>query len=358
MKNFISIMLTLAMLVCCFAGMLGCVREQDLLDVKLRDLCIGVGAPLPTANDFVISMPENCSIRMEQEYYFSQIGDYTLTLIVTDPFGKETKHNVSFSLVQDDEPPQIHGVTDISVYVGEGISYRSGIEVRDNCDGKLTLDVDTSSVDQNTEGVYPIVYTATDAVGNESRVEVFVYVYQERITEEQLFLLLDPIIRERIPTAGTREQQVREIYTYVYNHVAYDAYSDKSDWVRAAYDGLRSGKGDCFTYFALSKAFFVRLGIENMDIQRTGGIVDERHYWNMVNIGTAGDAKWYHFDACRLSGVQHNGCLLTDLQVQAYTKQRVDENGIGSYFYAYDSEKYPKSESTIITPTPSLEPYY
>ena len=95
-----------------------------------------------------------------------------------------------------------------------------------------------------------------------------------------------------------------------------------------------------------------------MDIQRLSGIVDERHYWNFVNIGTADDAKWYHFDACRLSGVQHNGCLLTDLQVQAYTKQRVDEYGVGNYFYVYDADKYPKSETTIITLTPALEPYY
>jgi hypothetical protein len=209
-----------------------------------------------------------------------------------------------------------------------------------------------------TEGVYPVTYTATDAAGNSSTVEISVYVSRERVTLDDLFAMLDPIIASRIPTSGSAEMQAREVYTYVYNHIDYDSYSDKSDWVRAAYEGLRTGKGDCYTYFALSKAFFERLGIQNMNIQRTSGIVDERHYWNFINIGTADSPRWYHFDACRLSGIQHSGCLLTDLQVDAYTRQRVDENGIKNYFYAYNRSDYPKSADQIITDTPTLEPYY
>jgi hypothetical protein len=173
-----------------------------------------------------------------------------------------------------------------------------------------------------------------------------------------LFTALDPVIQKNIPTAGSIEMQVRAIYNYVNVHINYTSYSDKSDWIRAAYDGLRKGEGDCFTYFALSKAFFERLEIENMDVQRAQGLVQERHYWNFVNIGTVENPAWYHFDACRLLGAQHVGCLLTDIQVGAYTKLRVDDAGETNYFYAYDHSKYPASATEIITPTPSLEPYY
>ena len=355
MKKAVSLLLVVFSLC---ALLFGCGDKEPAADVKLRDLCWGVGAQLPTAEDFVVSLPQDYEIRFAQEYDFQSIGDYRLTLIVTDHRGKESAYEVNFSLVIDNEPPKINGTKDISTYIGDGISYRSGIDLVDNCDGKIVLNVDASAVDNMKEGVYPVSYIATDAAGNVSVVQISVYVYQERVTEDTLFSMLDPIIEKRIPTAGSVEQQVREVYVYVYNHIDYDAYSDKNDWVRAAYDGLRTGKGDCYTYFALSKAFFVRLGIESMDIQRTTGIVDERHYWNLVNIGSSSSPRWYHFDACRLSGTQHNGCLLTDLQVQAYTKQRIDENGIGNYFYAYDTSAYPSSADKIITDTPSLEPYY
>ena len=61
-------------------------------------------------------------------------------------------------------------------------------------------------------------------------------------------------------------------------------------------------------------------------------------------------------NATRLAGVQHDGCLLTDSQVDAYSAKRVDEFGNKNYFYAYDKTAYPASATRIITPNPSLEP--
>ena len=150
---------------------------------------------------------------------------------------------------------------------------------------------------------------------------------------------------------------MREIYDYVHYSVHYTSDSDKNDWIRAAYEGLRTGQGECFTYFALSKAFFEYFGIENMDIERTPGIVKERHYWNFVNIGSADDPRWYHYDATQLSGAAHSGCLLTDGQIRVYHQHRVNEDGVGNYFYAYDASAYPTTEQEVITPTPSLEPF-
>ena len=336
----------------------GCKEEESTEKPELRNLIWAINTLLPTAQDFVVFLPEGATVKFAEKYTFQSLGIYEIVLIVTNARGKERQYKVNFELIEDNEPPKISGVTDISTYVGDGISYRSGVTVGDNCDGTVILDVDSSAVDNMTEGAYPVTYTATDAVGNSTTVQISVYVYRERITLDTLFSMLDPIIANRIPTSGTTELQVREVYTYVFNHIDYDSYSDKNDWVRAAYEGLRTGKGDCYTYFALSKAFFERLGIENKDIQRTSGIVAERHYWNYVNIGTKQSPRWYHFDACRLSGIQHSGCLLTDLQIDAYTRQRVDQDGNGNYFYAYDRSAYPKSSDQIITDTPTLEPYY
>ncbi len=339
--------------------LVGCQKAPaDASAVKVRTLTMGVGAPLPDAEDFVTQMPEGWTVRFAKDYYrtFSSMGEQSLALIATDQKGRECTIPVKLRLVKDTEPPVILGAADLSACLGDGIAYRSGITVSDNCDGDVKLTVDSSAVNQTVEGSYPVIYTATDAVGNTATVTVTLYLYKERVTEEMLYAVLDPIIESRIPTSGRLELQVREIYDYVYYNIEYATHSDKSDWVRAAYEGLRTGQGDCYTYFALSKAFFERLNIENMDIQRTPGIVDERHYWNYVNIGNAANPRWYHFDACQLIGVTYNfGCLLTDAQVKAYTAYRTDENGVGNYFYAYDNTRYPTSHTTIITETPAWD---
>ncbi len=326
-------------------------------EITWRSLTWAVGAPLPSAEMFAASLPEGTEVRYAEEYSFHAIGEYTLTLIVTDKKGRESRQDVQFKLVLDQEAPTLVGVRDLTVYLGEGVSYREGISVSDNCDGEVDLVIDSSKVNLKEEGSYPVTYVATDAAGNYIAIEIHVYVYAERMDAETLYALLDPVIAGLIPPTASTEQKVRAVYTYVYDSIAYSATSEKGDWVRAAYEGLRTGVGDCYTYYALAKAFFERLGIENMDIERTKGLTDERHYWNYVNIGTKEAPQWYHFDATLLRGVQHSGCLLTDAQVDAYTRIRVDENGVTNYFYAYDKRAYPASASVIITPTPSLDAY-
>ena len=114
-------------------------------------------------------------------------------------------------------------------------------------------------------------------------------------------------------------------------------------WVREAYLALQSKKGDCYTYYALSKAFFERLGIENRDLQRTPGLTKDTHYWLMVNIGGEDDAaKWYHFDATRLMEKIYDGGILTDAQVRYYSEN------IRPNFYAYDAGNYPASETAEV----------
>lgn len=307
---------------------------------------------MPEAKDFVESMPDGYTVKFAENYAFSNLGTYSLSLVFSDERGKETVREVELRLILDEQPPSLTGVSDLSVCVGDGISYRAGVEAKDNCDAPVTLKIDSSAVNTAAEGQYPVVYTATDGAGNVTTVAVTVYVYLQAVTEEMLWVAIDRLITANIPSEGSAEKQVRAIYQYVYDSIKYTSHSDKSDWVRAAYEGIRTGQGDCYTYFALSKAFLTRLGIEHMDVQRTKGIVTERHYWNYVNIGTQDAPRWYHLDACHILGEPKPfGCLLTDAQIAAFSAQRTDSDGVSNYFYAYDSAAYPTSDTKIITST-------
>lgn len=309
---------------------------------------LGVAESFPTPEDFFKSLPEGATVRFSEDTNLNRLGENRVTLILRTKDGEEFSYFSTFTLLVDDEAPVILGAKDLSTVLGDGVAYRLGVSASDDVDPSPELTVNTDSVNLDREGVYPVVYTATDFAGNSSSVTVYLHVYRERVTLDMLNELLAKKLAPLISVNMTTETKARVVYQFVYQSMVYDNKSDKSDWVRAAYYGLTGGYGDCFSYFALSKACFEYLGIENMDIQRTEGLVPERHYWNLVNLG---NDVWYHFDACHLlDKAQPWGCLLTDAQLEAYSRERVFEaSGVTNYFYAYNGSAYPKRAETIIT---------
>ena len=322
----------------------------------VRPILWGLGTNPPTPEEFFTEITDatevSVSILSQNEY--TAMETYPIELMLTDAAGNYTRYNTTVTLVKDTTPPVVT-IQELSGCIGYGIVYSRGIVATDDCCGELTVRWDSSKVDTGTVGQYPVYYTVTDASGNETRVESTIYIYAEEITLEMLQVRIDLIIDSIITPEMSKEARVRAVYRYVYDHISYSGTSDKSDWMREAYQVLQTGSGDCFSYFALAKAFFERLGIDNLDIQRTTGLTPDRHYWNMVNIGTADAPRWYYFDATHLNsldtGVTFEGSLLTEAQITAYNKVR-------AHFYTFDHEGYPKAATEILTKTPDLEPYY
>lgn len=350
-KHRMFSVLCIVAILCSFMN--GCSTDAPETQIPTpKTLKWSIGGALPEPEDFFDNLPDGATVCFENENTMGALsaGRCTVVLIYTAPNGDKTPIEAYFTLEIDEMPPVIHGAKDISVCLGEGISYRSGVSVTDDFDGNVRLEIDSSAVNPTEAGSYPVIYTALDHAGNVATVSVRVWIYRETVTEEMLWQKVDEVIAVNgIRNLSTKEKQAREIFEFVYYNIRYDAYSDKNDWVRAAYEGLKNGYGDCYTYFAVSKAFFVRLGIDNIDVKRTEGIVTERHYWNLVNIGTPQSPAWYHFDACQLSGVSFKGCLLTDGQLAEYSANRANEAGQRDYFYAFDATALPPRASIAIT---------
>ena len=333
------------------------VRDRKAPVVTTRHVYYARGVSEPDALDFIYSITE----ADEYTAYFEcelpdmdRIGDYDIVFRVEDASGNRTKelHSI-LTVIEDEEAPTFVKVPELSAFVGEAIAYRKGLVVVDNCGGEVDVQVDSSAVDPTTPGDYSVRFTATDASGNTSWASTTIHVYENQITEEQLAEKIDAVIAEIITPDMDKEAQLRAVYDYVYNHIAYVSESDKSDWIRAAYNGLFiAGSGDCYNYFAAAIAFCRRLGIDYREIERTPGAAEGTHFWIMVNIGTAEAPRWYHFDCTHLrASYSHSGCLLTDTQIKAFNRFRAG-------FYAYDSSAYPATDKTIITRTPDLEKYY
>jgi hypothetical protein len=146
---------------------------------EVRNLCVGVGAPIPEPKDFFVSVKESAlwTAEFRENYIFSAKGEYSLAVTLSDEYGNKADYDVKLTIINDTTPPTISGPEDISLYVGDTVSYKKDFSVSDNCFGAVALDVDASGVDVTKAGTYTVVYTATDAAGNKAIKNVTVWHY-------------------------------------------------------------------------------------------------------------------------------------------------------------------------------------
>lgn len=314
---------------------------------------------LPEAEDFFekISEASDYSARFVNAPKLDGFGSYDIKISLEDEYGNGRTYETSLSVIDDTQAPVFTYLpANIVGYIGQGISYKKDVEVHDNCFG-VSLDVDTSKVDTTKVGTYSVTYIATDAAGNKATsIPVSVYIYEQQITDEMLDQKISEIAKELgMSKSLPKEELCKRIYKYVndpnasasearFRYVGNSNDKTRGDWRREAWLTIQNGQGDCYSYFAVSKAFFEYFDIENKDIERSAGLTPgETHFWSMVNIGSSSSPRWYFFDATRYAGRFEiggdNGCLMTLAQIQSYAPNRWSYEA--SKYYAFDSEQYP-----------------
>ena len=243
------------------------------------------------AEDFV----ETIDDKTEVSVTFVQEPDVTKTeevleICAVDAAGNETVETVKLTRTADTEAPTIDGVEDIYVIIGNSVSYKKGIKVNDNCPQGLDLKVDNSGVNLAVVGTYPITYIAKDFAGNETKVTANVIVKEQLYSEDEVNALADKVLSKIIQEGMTPYEKLKAIYNYTRRNIGYISHSEKGNWVRGAYEGLKDKQGDCYVYACTAKVLLTRAGIKNMDIEKIPA--ETRHYWNLVDIGEG----WCHFD--------------------------------------------------------------
>jgi len=252
----------------------------------------------------------------------------------------------------------------IKIYAGDTVSYKSLVTIP----AGYELDY-TSNADLSKAGKYTVTYKLLKEGKVVETYKLTLIVEERDVDREELMALVGQKAAELgITKEMSKVEQVRKIYDFVnsptkgkndaniyFNDVSNTASLDpnrenwKTMWVKEAMLTLQSMKGDCYSYFAVSKAFFEYFGIENEDIQRgvaSGLDVGGTHFWSMVNVGTKENPKWYYYDATRLAGNfssnagDRNACLITLDKLESY----VGSNGERDFYY-FDSTKYPKAET-------------
>lgn len=283
-----------------------------------------------TAVDFVTAIEDvtEVSASFEKEPDWTVVGEQTAELLFTDGGGNETRMSALLILKEDTEAPVITGAIDKKVFIGDGISYKKGVTVTDNCGEEIVLNIDSSSVNLNVEGVYPVTYTATDPAGNTAAITVNITVSARKYDEETVNALADAVLAKIIKPEMTGMEKVRAIYDYTISNIGYISHSEKGDWVQAAYEGLKEKQGDCYVYACTAKILLTRAGITNMDIEKIPS--KTRHYWNLVDLGDG----WYHFDTTPRK--DHPTIFMwTDEELMNYSAQHGKSHN-------YDHSQYPE----------------
>ncbi|NLX63430.1 MAG: transglutaminase [Clostridiaceae bacterium] len=290
-----------------------------------------------SAMDFVEDIVDSTKVtaRFEKEPDLTQVGDQTVSIILTDEGGNETKLEAILTLEVDTEPPRIYGVQDTVVYLNTPVAYKKGVYVIDNRDTDIEVSVDSSRVNIKKEGSYKVIYTAVDASGNRATREV-TYTVKEKpadlidpaIVEEMAREILDKIITEDM----TMREKALAIYKYVNKNVYYLSGRHSDDLITEAYYALKKDPGDCYTFFAASDLLLNMAGIPNIRVERLRYEGETNHYWHMINCGDG----WYHFDAC-IHKPEFFSFMLTDAEAEAYSRQK----GKNAYYYRHDKSKYP-----------------
>ncbi|MDO4739373.1 MAG: transglutaminase domain-containing protein [Eubacteriales bacterium] len=256
-----------------------------------------------------------------------------VTYYAVDSIGNIATAYAKIRTMYDTTPPQITGAQDISVQLGESPSYRAGVSVTDDRDERVALQIDNSQVDLNVVGAYKVTYSATDSSGNTGTQTITVRVTEKYLDDddvELLWPLVDEVLAEIVTDEMTPMEKGFKIYGWTKRNIRYSGYSDKSHWVTGAYDGLTKRRGDCFTYFSVSKALLERAGIPNIDVVKSDTRYSE-HFWSLVDVG----GGWYHFDSCHLSGGGDNFYLVTDAELARWDKQHRNA-------HPFDASLYPE----------------
>ena len=239
------------------------------------------------------------------------------------------------------------------------VSYKSLVTYPDGYE----LDWNSDNVDLTTPGKYSVTYTLSQNGKAVETLKLTIVVEEVNVELEELMTLVgNKAAQLGITKEMTKVEQVRRIYDFVnsptkskndaniYFNDQSNTGSDRSDWntdkwIKEATLTLQNMKGDCYSYYAVSKAFFEYFEIENVGIQRAANSGTRgTHFWSMVNVGTAKSPQWYYYDSTRLGGQfadgTKNACLITLDKLQGYQSSDGSEG-----FYAFDPSDYPKAET-------------
>ena len=266
-------------------------------------------------------------------------GNLFATAALVDACGNETLITVPFSVTRDSTPPEIKGALDFEAYIGDSITYRSTLIVTDDYDPDPVITIDNSAVNADEEGVYEVIYTATDFSGNSTSVTVDLTIKEKPegyIEPEVVYEAAREILDEITEPGMTEEEIALQIVWWCRYNIRFILKTNSDSWTEAAYNAFLYRTGNCYSTVYAVKVLLDVAGIENMIIERWP-YETATHFWNYVKL----NGQWYHCDATWREGYDSYFFMYTTKELQNFW-----QGGWNGFQYRVDD--YPPSATESV----------
>ena len=259
--------------------------------LELRNVTVYYESEKPvTAEDFIELASDNSGkVNVQLMTDIPQAGKLTMDVVIraTDPSGNYTEASAQYTRGDDMQPPDIYGLTDMSVEKNSEPDLMTGVSAYDQKDGAVEFEVDTSEVDFTKAGTYFATYTATDEAGNTVRKQRKIVVIHD---EEDTKALVAQIAEQ----CGNDFEAMRAMVQNIV-YVTREYGGDDPVWV-----GFSTWRGNCYVHALCYKALLDYFGYENQLIHCSRDAFGDgeyySHYWNLVYTTRDGVEGWWHTD--------------------------------------------------------------
>ena len=254
----------------------------------------------------------------------SEGGDFTVPVVVTDPYENSVVIDVPIHVKKDSTPPVISGLKNGQmIRQGDDIDLREGVTVTDDHDPDPVLTIDASKLNLNKPGKYTVTYTARDRSGNSTEEKITFEVWQSSapdIKNKEVYKYADQILKG-IKKGKNNAEYARNIYKWVCHNIVYLTKAGHPTFEKAALTGFKNRKGNCWVMCSCFKVLLDRANIPNLIVNRAHSkVTSSNHYWNLIYVNKG----WYHCDCTPL----YPFFMKIDSQLDA--------------FHTFNSKKYPK----------------
>ena len=317
----------------------------------------------PDPATFCSDIVDKTAVTVTYDVTPKKTGTYPVDVKIrlTDAAGNYTVYDSYVTAGSDTVAPVITlKQKTLSMKYGEtSIAWQGAVSATDDSGYDPVITIDTSAVNFNLPGSYTITFRATDPAGNIATATATLNIQSDTVTQEMLDAVLKDFCSSLFTDGMTILQKMETLWSYLRSnrsdrvHYA-SADPEIYDPVRETYLALTTRKnGDCYCFASIAYEVFRYLGYDSIIVEKDPkyAATTGRHYWTMINLGTATNPSWYHFDGTPITYPynQSRNFALTDEQMAAFTKWRnADTRMEPAYYYAFDTTKYPASSKTII----------
>ena len=208
----------------------------------------------------------------------SENGTHVITIEAKDANGNVTKKEATLWVSDNMNPPEIRGADEpMTVEKHSEPDFLKDVFAKDDIDGEIAAEVDTSGLDLTKAGTYYITYSAMDSSGN-------VGTYKRQVIVEPDEEDTAAMVKEIAATLPDDPEAIRD---YVHDLIAYRGTSwggDDPTWY-----GFTEHAGNCYVHAHCLQALLTEKGYETQLIW----VTNKSHYWLIIKL----DEGWRHIDS-------------------------------------------------------------